>query len=120
MYTRTWESDVGMFRGTRRAHVSRRRRGFRARCRYRMRVWPERGSRDVARVLFHMVAGKDVNCMANVVRCVRGGLRWLILLSVLTIFVIHPVATDITGKCFENFTSNSIIYVISRITAQKI
>ncbi|XP_023708684.2 opioid-binding protein/cell adhesion molecule homolog isoform X2 [Cryptotermes secundus] len=85
-----------MLRGTRRAHVLRRRRSFRARCRYRMTVWRERGSRDVARSLFHMVAGKQGNWMANAVRCVRGGLRWLLLLTVLTIFVIHPVATDIT------------------------
>lgn len=102
-----------MLRGTRRAHVLRRRRGFRARCRYRTSVWPERDSRDVARALFHMVAGKQVHCMANAVRCVRGGL----LLTVLTIFVIHPVATDITGKCFLRFISILIIYVISRITA---
>jgi hypothetical protein len=93
-----------MLRATRRAHVLKRRRGFRACCQYRMRVWPERGSRDVARVLFYMVAGKDDNCMANAVRCVRGGLRWL-LLSVLTIFVIPPVATDITGKRFVTFIS---------------
>lgn len=108
-----------MLRGTRRAHVLRRRRGFSARCRYRMRVWPERGSRDVARALFHMVAGKQGSCMANAVRCVRGGLRWLLLLTVLTIFVIHPVATDITGKCFVTFISISIIYVFSSVTTLK-
>jgi hypothetical protein len=100
----TWEGVVIALRATRRAHVLKRRRGVPACCRYRMSVWPERGSRDVARALFHMVAGKDDNCMANAVRCVRGGLRWL-LLSVLTIFVIPPVATDITGKRFVTFIS---------------
>lgn len=52
----------------------------------------------MARASFHMVTGKHVNYMANVVCSVGGGLRWLVVTSAVTIFVLPPVATDITGK----------------------
>jgi len=45
-----------------------------------------------------MVTGKHVNYMANVVCTAAGGLRWLLVTSAVTIFVLPPVATDITGK----------------------
>jgi hypothetical protein len=115
----TWEGDVGALEATRprpRAHVLGRRRGLRARRRYRVRVSPEPGSRDVARAMFYMVVtGKHDNCMAIAVRCIRAGLPWL-LLSVLTILVIPPAATDITGKCSVNFISILIRRVICNVT----
>jgi hypothetical protein len=52
----------------------------------------------VARASVHMVTGKDVNYMANVVCTAGGGFRWLLVASAVTIFVLPPVATDITGK----------------------
>lgn len=52
----------------------------------------------MARASVHMVTGKNVNFMANVVCTAGGGLRWLIVTSAVTIFVLPPAATDITGK----------------------
>jgi hypothetical protein len=55
-------------------------------------------SRDVARAQFHMVAEEHGNCMAIGMCGVGGALRWLLVISGMTISVLPPVATDIAGK----------------------
>lgn len=45
-----------------------------------------------------MVTRKHGYYMANVVCSVGVGLRWLLVTSAVTVFVLPPVATDITGK----------------------
>lgn len=45
-----------------------------------------------------MVTGRQVNYMAFVVCTLGGGLRWLLVTSAVTVLVLPPAATDITGK----------------------